>query len=337
MSRSASARKKAELRRKIAETDALNKPMPPLPQDGDTDHPDYFHGPNKEIFDTVEDMLRLIHKREDPRQTVDKMRLCFGCGNAMFRADRYVLEKLGMNRLDAIFFSLVPEISRYTERTSYGEHPDISRLETASRYLVSNFVGLQIECFYLFCVNQHGRLKARILLHKGIEDRALFSLNRLMTEVLRADPAAIIVAHNHPRGTLRPSEADIRCTEDIINAAAMLDVPLLDHVIVANRSAVSLRDNGFIPEKFWLAQDPDNRFLRNWLLPPPPKKEKKPKVLTPEELAAAREKEIQSLRRHRRRQMEKAQRQYRSHMRQAEKALRIYRQLCTIEAMDRNE
>ena len=296
--------------------------------------PHFTHGHNKAVFDTVEGMLRHIHKSRDYGPIVDNLRLCFGSANSMFRADRYVLEHLGLSRLDALFFSLVPEVARYTERTSYGEHPKIGRLKEAASYLVSNFIGMQDEHFYLFCVNHHGKLKERVLLHKGIEDRALFSLNKLMTEVLRADPAAIIVAHNHPRGTLRPSDADILCTEDIINAAAMLGVPLLDHVVVANRTAVSMRDNAFIPERIWLAQDPDNYFLRTWLEDPPPKKEKKPKVLTPEEAAAAAEKERQAIRRKRHKQMEKAQREYRRRTKQAERALKLYRRLWVIETID---
>ena len=268
------------------------------------------------------------------KPAVDNLRLCLGSGNALYRSDRYVLQRLGMNHLDAMLFSLIPEITRLSERTSYGEHPKIGRLMEASSYLASNFIGLQDEHFYLFCLNHHGKLKERVLLHKGIEDRALFSLNTVTTEMMRADAAAIIVAHNHPLGTPRPSEPDILCTEELLNSCTMLGIPLLDHIIVAGDMVVSLRDNGFIPEPVWLEQDPGSSLLRGWLQDPPPPKEKPARALTPEEAAAAAEKERQAAHRQRLHKMDNARREYRRRIQQAEKAMRVYRRMCMLEALD---
>ena len=49
------------------------------------------------------------------------------------------------------------------------------------------------------------------------------------------------------------------------NAVAPLNLPLLDHVIVVRDGAVSLRENGIIPEMLWTACAPNNRIVRNWL------------------------------------------------------------------------
>ena len=58
--------------------------------------------------------------------------------------------------------------------------------------------------------------------------------------------SAIIIAHNHPSGTLKASKADIDITHKIKRAGEMLDINLLDHVILTDKSFVSLAQQGVI-------------------------------------------------------------------------------------------
>ena len=67
-------------------------------------------------------------------------------------------------------------------------------------------------------------------------------------EVLRPAVVAavphIIVAHNHPSGDASPSADDIKVTKDLAEAAKLLGVELLDHVVIGRSEAVSLKDRG---------------------------------------------------------------------------------------------
>lgn len=56
----------------------------------------------------------------------------------------------------------------------------------------------------------------------------------------------VMIAHNHPSGTLRPSEADHQITKKIKNALNLLDINLTDHIILTTESYYSFRDNGDI-------------------------------------------------------------------------------------------
>ena len=56
--------------------------------------------------------------------------------------------------------------------------------------------------------------------------------------------AGIIVAHNHPSGNLRPSAEDDRLTKRIKDAAALLDIKLLDHLIIGSGGYYSYADEG---------------------------------------------------------------------------------------------
>ena len=58
--------------------------------------------------------------------------------------------------------------------------------------------------------------------------------------------SAIILAHNHPSGNLRPSAADIQLTNKLVKAGGHLDIEVLDHLIIGNRSYYSFKDEGVI-------------------------------------------------------------------------------------------
>ena len=143
--------------------------------------------------------------------------------------------------------------------------PVLGRLCDASAYLASCFHGLQVERFCLFCLDARGRLKEQVLLQTGTADTALFDLRGLLAEAVRTRADAVLVSHNHPGLTPRPSEDDIRSTEDAIRALTAVGIPLLDHVVVSGHQAVSMRDNGFIPTSLWLNQHPNHPLLVNWL------------------------------------------------------------------------
>lgn len=216
-------------------------------------------------FRAVEAMLAHLHPREDARAIGKALADHFGSADALFQADGHALERLGLRPTDALLLSHMTELARHMQCADFEKRPQIGQLGLASAYLAANFYGLRVERFYMFCVDAKGRLKARVLLQEGTNDGALFSLKAMLAEVVRVNPSAVIFSHNHPGGTLRPSPDDIACTRDAIRALTALGIPLLDHVIIAGRQAVSLRDNGFIPAGKWLSQCPEHRLLRQWL------------------------------------------------------------------------
>lgn len=64
---------------------------------------------------------------------------------------------------------------------------------------------------------------------------------------LKANATAIVLAHNHPSHSLKPSQADKGITTRLDLAGALLDIPLLDHLIVTPSGYFSFADNGLIP------------------------------------------------------------------------------------------
>lgn len=64
---------------------------------------------------------------------------------------------------------------------------------------------------------------------------------------IKAKASGIIVAHNHPSGSLSPSQADIDLTNKLIKGGDFLDIHMLDHLIVTRNAYYSFADEGFVP------------------------------------------------------------------------------------------
>jgi DNA repair protein RadC len=78
---------------------------------------------------------------------------------------------------------------------------------------------------------------------------------------IRRDASAVIVAHSHPRGDATPSRADRQMTMALREAAAVMGIPLLDHVVVARRTYHSFaRDDGWTDSPGWAGDDRDSVY-----------------------------------------------------------------------------
>jgi DNA repair protein RadC len=104
-----------------------------------------------------------------------------------------------------------------------------------------------------------------VLLQRGGVDNAPFYLRQVLSATLQAQARFIVLAHNHPGGTKRPSNEDLRCTLQALEAVAPLRIPLLDHIIVAGDAVVSIRKVGLLPAMLWTVSQPGSKIVANWL------------------------------------------------------------------------
>ncbi|WP_043641044.1 JAB domain-containing protein [Nonomuraea candida] len=81
-----------------------------------------------------------------------------------------------------------------------------------------------------------GRILKRATLTSGGSDHTLMPVREVITEVLAAGGAMFGLAHNHPGGSLEPSQADLEATAKLLEAAETVGLRLLDHVVIAGKS-----------------------------------------------------------------------------------------------------
>jgi len=110
------------------------------------------------------------------------------------------------------------------------------------------------ECLCVFLLNTRRRLLGFELVSQGTLDTILMHSRDVLRAATIKSAAAIIIAHNHPSGDPTPSDADVQVTRDLIQAARVLGIEILDHVIIGDgrreSSFASLRALGyFAPER----------------------------------------------------------------------------------------
>lgn len=220
---------------------------------------------NERLFNGIEAALALLHTRETPEARLECVRECFPSPAFFMEASEYVKQKAGMSRMDALYFSMIPQLARYVAEEHFGDRPVLNRLSLMAEYLVRLYQGIHRERFYAVMLDGIGRKISTVLISKGNANSALFDLKLLLSSVVREEARAVVLCHNHPRGTLRPSEEDARCTLRALKALKVLGVPLLDHIIIAYDRAVSIRDTGVIPAGLWPMQAPKSKLLRDWI------------------------------------------------------------------------
>jgi DNA repair protein RadC len=90
------------------------------------------------------------------------------------------------------------------------------------------------ECLCVFLLNAHHKLLGFELVGHGTLDTVLMHPREVLRLATVQNAKAIIIAHNHPSGDPCPSDADINATRELIRAAALLKIELLDHVIIGD-------------------------------------------------------------------------------------------------------
>ena len=189
----------------------------------------------------------------------------YGSPGALIEAGKHQLMRQGLSENNALLLSMIPDIVRHMEQQHFGPHPRLATLNAAEKYLRVCYIGMNVERFFLLALDKSGKLIECVHMQTGNEDSAPFYLKNILAEIVRTDAKAIVIAHNHPNLTPMPSVADVECTTALIYALNSIGAPLLDHVIMVGRHALSLRGFGYVPEARWRQQAPENGLLQHWL------------------------------------------------------------------------
>ena len=87
-------------------------------------------------------------------------------------------------------------------------------------------------------------VRREFTVYQGNVSAAVVRVAELFREAVRTNAAGIVMVHNHPSGDPEPSADDLHLTAEAVAAGRLLDLPILDHVIIAADAYVSLRDRG---------------------------------------------------------------------------------------------
>ena len=103
-----------------------------------------------------------------------------------------------------------------------------------------------VEQFKVLLLNRSNHVLGIFELSKGGVTGTVADPKIIFVAALKANASNIIISHNHPSGSLRPSNADEQITQKIKNAGSFLDIKLLDHVIITTEGHYSFADEGLL-------------------------------------------------------------------------------------------
>jgi len=150
----------------------------------------------------------------------------------------------GIGEAKAITILAALELGRRRQTSKVEEKPKITCSRDAYEFLSPVLQDLKHEAFYILLLSQNNTVKKRIKISTGGVAGTLVDNKIIFKEALSELCTAIILGHNHPSGSIIPSQADIQLTAKIKEAAALFEIRVLDHIIVGDGKYYSFADEG---------------------------------------------------------------------------------------------
>lgn len=112
--------------------------------------------------------------------------------------------------------------------------------------LIADITSKSQEHFVCISLNGANEVIEKRTVTVGLLDRSQVHPREVFADVIADRAAAVIFAHNHPSGNLQPSEADFKTQDQLVQAAKILGIRVLDHVIVSKKGYYSFQEAGLI-------------------------------------------------------------------------------------------
>lgn len=149
----------------------------------------------------------------------------------------------GIGEAKAVTIAAALEIGRRRRGEESLKVDKISSSKDAFEILQPIMGELEHEEFWILYLNNSNKVLQKSQLSKGGITGTLVDVRIIMKQTLELGAVGLILAHNHPSGTLKPSSADKQITQKIKTAAESLDIKVLDHLIITQKDYFSFADN----------------------------------------------------------------------------------------------
>ena len=119
--------------------------------------------------------------------------------------------------------------------------------EDAYRYMLSTYKKGTIcykEYFKVLFLNQDNQILGYTLISEGGITETCADVRLIMQAALLTNSVAIILVHNHPSGSMKPSRQDMEITKQVKEAARLMRITVLDHIILTDAGYYSFADEG---------------------------------------------------------------------------------------------
>lgn len=194
----------------------------------------------------LEMLLYYIQPRGD-NEKAHKLLREFGSLDMIINANLDDLQRrCGLSHKASVFFVIIRETLRRFDKERWKPKKLIDSSDIAGEYGKFLLSHEKVECFYVIALDSQSRLISAELISMGTVNETHVYTRSIIEAVIKCNARTVILAHNHPGGSLIPTKSDVETTVNIIKALNMIDVFVADHIIVAGNEYLSMSDKGLI-------------------------------------------------------------------------------------------
>ena len=152
----------------------------------------------------------------------------------------------GIGEAKAISIITALELGRRRRLEEALEKPKISSSKSVFDVMQPIIGELQHEEFWIIFLNNANKIQLKTQMSKGGITGTLVDTRLIFKRALELAATGLILCHNHPSGTLKPSTSDINLTNKIKKGGDVLDIKVLDHIIITEKKYYSFADEGIL-------------------------------------------------------------------------------------------
>jgi DNA repair protein RadC len=150
----------------------------------------------------------------------------------------------GIGEAKAITIAAALELGRRRKNTEIVKRPQFKKSKDIYEFVGPYFEDLTIEKFYILALNRSNHLISIQCISEGGTSGTVVDGKIVFKLALEARANCLVLIHNHPSGSLSPSESDKQLTKQLVGFGRMIDLPILDHLIYTENGYYSFADNG---------------------------------------------------------------------------------------------
>ncbi|MDR1195673.1 MAG: DNA repair protein RadC [Endomicrobium sp.] len=193
-------------------------------------------------YEILEFALFFAIKRTDTKPLAKELIQKFGSVKQVLDAD--IEDLLNVPQLEkhaAVFLVFLREMAKYYSYLDIKSSKSLSSPDAVVDYLITILSGEKIEKFYAVLLDSGNKVIECKEMESGTVNKSVIMPRKVAEAALSNKASAVIIAHNHPGGTLKPSQSDISATAAVKSALKTLDIAVLDHIIVSGNKYFSFK------------------------------------------------------------------------------------------------
>ena len=199
-------------------------------------------------YEIIELLLTFVKQRVDTKPLAKQLIKKYGTIEEILKADIKDLKEIeGVGDITAVFLNFIGDIAACSFKDKAEKEKISFRNKNQLISYLRNDIGFsKNEEFKVLFLNSVNEIIETEILFTGTIDKSAVYPRKILERALYHNARSIVFVHNHPSGTVSPSEKDIELTEEMKKFFKIVDINVLDHIIITKNSHFSFLEEGII-------------------------------------------------------------------------------------------